>query len=651
MRRKQEPPKFQNNAIDPANTSTSAPRSIFSRRRSSTQTPDQRPPSSSAPEFKFEVLHRGGPIGSRDDAVASGNRGINVDNEAISPTASDHMDQHSIALSSAETLSVGHMDRRELQPSYTENLTEYLPFVLRRHLHLEVERRQREEGSSGSPRGVESELERPGNAYGVDDADADAEEEEDEEEEDDDDDLATIFSQSHLPMDQEVIETRKVMSQKLTSFNYKRSLVLMNGMLLNHKTYIFPTPESFDLFKELRSKVKQERRNSVILFDRKNGGIRRASSSASVDKIKRDFKIPEGSEEVIDDRNHIIPIDYKIKGLGLPLFKVSSPVMSVFRKNAPFLTFRKYKEIPAPPALQESPSTPDCNETEVDFETFDFCLVHSKYFQNFRRFIYEFLPNSPHAFKVISFQSNFAPFTDFIFQNTRFRILGTAVIPGFVSPYTPHMKLVILDESQPSLCDAIYNKPPSQASTFLHFKKEASPPVRFDINDPQTFINPVPCKNNDFAYKGAKRLGGASYKLEIIPFGLPPFGCFKDASLYVNSHMFSIPKKYKEVGKIEVYQNLDRDDLIGDDYGGGGDGVFPVASSSSDSAPPSMAKDVNSTLSVDVDTQVLTCILSTMREVNIKNSASSGQSNGIMGPSFASRVGGIGPAGGLFVGV
>lgn len=80
--------------------------------------------------------------------------------------------------------------------------------------------------------------------------------------------------------------------------------------------------------------------------------------------------------EIIDPRNHLIPLPDKIKGLGLPIFKINVPYISNFKSNSPFVIFHRYKENPAPPKFSQSGEL-----IEEQFETYQFCSVYSKKFQ------------------------------------------------------------------------------------------------------------------------------------------------------------------------------------------------------------------------------------------------------------------------------
>ncbi|KAI5960066.1 uncharacterized protein KGF55_004789 [Candida pseudojiufengensis] len=545
-----------------SNNNSQSPFSRFQRRFSQ---PNSTAVATQPRDYSFQTLHHG----EQDNESA-----IDDEDDVISPLNTTDADHQSVTLSEAPTLTVDRSQRMELQNTFIDNFTEYLPFVVRRMRAVEERRRQNQEHNE--------------NQDHLNDYDFDG------------DDMSTMYNEQHIPSEQYALDHIKIMERNISVYNFKRQLVIMNGML-KHNTYVFPSIDSYKLFKELRSGIKKERKNSVILYDSK-GGIRKASSDASINKTE--FQ-PHG-KDIIDNRNHIIPIDYKIKGQGLPLFKINIPYMSSFRKNSPYIIFKKFKEIPSPPT--------STTEEDTEFETFNYCFVYSKFSSNYRRFIFEFNPGTSQVFKIILFQSNFKPFCDFIYKDTRFRILGTTVASGLICQYNPHMRLLIIDEGQPSFCDNIINKPPS---SFLKFGKkddDESSNIKFNINDPSTFINPIP--ENSFIQEENTYQGNSSYN--YIPSDLPPFGCFKDASIIKNSNSSSfLPKKYNDAGRIDLYQDLTNNNL-----------------------------DINSTLSVDQDTLVLTVILSTMREINLRNAAKSSGNSMLNGPGSSGpmRLGAFGLA-------
>ena len=507
---------------------------------------------SSPNPVNFEVLH-------------SGNSPIIQNDDDLSPLTTTQSNK-SATLSEAETLYIDRQQRLELQHNYIDNFTMYLPFVIRQLRLLETRRYYESDHplrNSTSDNSNSSNQNEPGANHIISPMD------------DSFDDTATIFEDTHIPMEAYAASYFKILDKGLTDFTIKRLFILVNGML-KHNMYIFPSDESFELFKSLRLNIKKDRKNLIVVYDQ-HGTIKKVSSTIKREDLTYD-------DIIIDDRPHIIPLDQKLKGLGLPLFKVTVPHLSSFRKNTPFIIFKKYKEVP---------SAPDSNsQDEIEFETFNFCLVYSKYFQNYRRFIFEFHPTNKPSFKLLMFQSNFRPFADFTYKNTRFRVIGPSMILGVVQHYNPHMRLLIVDENKPSLLDDVINK---KLSTGFMKKKSSDICPSFDMNDPDTFINPIP--NNSFA----NEIGSSQFPQPLfISNDLPPFGSFKDSILYQNAQL--LPKKYSEVGKIQIYQ--DKDTVQGN--------------------------DLNSTLSVDIDSLVILCIMHTLREVSIRNSGRT-QSPGSLG--------------------
>ncbi|RCK67506.1 hypothetical protein Cantr_02549 [Candida viswanathii] len=495
----------------------------------------------------YEILHAGHNQAVQDD--------VDDDDDDLSPLATTQSNK-SAALSEAETLYTDRHQRLELQDSYIDNFTMYLPFVIRQMRLLETRRYYENDhplsnGTTESSTDSHSESEPSHIIVPMDDSF---------------DDTSTIFEEGHIPVEAYAATYFKILEKGLTDFSIKRLFILVGGML-KHNMYIFPSEGSFELFRSLRLNIKKERKNLIVVYD-KRGAIKRVSSSTKREDLTSTDDI------VIDDRPHIVPLDQKLKGLGLPLFKVLVPYLSSFRKNTPLIIFKKFKELPAAP----DPNAQD----DTEFETFNFCMVYSKYFQPYRRFIFEFHPEDQPSFKIVMFQSNFRPFADFNYKNTRFRVIGPSILLGVVQHYNPHMRLLVIDENKPSLADDVVNK--KQSTGFIK-RKSSEAYVQFDENNPDTYINPIP--NNSFANEINSSLLPQPL---FISNDLPPFGSFKDSILYQNPQL--LPKKYSEVGKIQIYQ--DKETLQG--------------------------KDLDSTLSVDLDSLVLLCVMNTLRDVSIRNS-------------------------------
>ncbi|KAG5419238.1 hypothetical protein I9W82_003005 [Candida metapsilosis] len=554
--------------------------------------------------FDVEILHKGDKKEpSEGQQTTTCTHETNNTDDCLSPLTSnpdgqESGDNHSIALSETDTLCASRKQRLELQDIYTDNFSMYLPFVLRQ-LRLADDREQAE-----VRRRREARASADHDDHTMDHFDEDYDAENDTVA---DDDLSTIFNDSQSPNEQHHFDHYRVMDRRLSAYNYKRSVVFVGSMLKND-ILVFPSAASFKLFKQLRGNIKKERKSSTIVYDA-NGSIKKVTPSNGYKSDLTRPNIDASSGDVIDERSHIIPISYKIKGQGLPLLKMHSPTLSTFRKNTPYLIFKKYKEVPSPPPNLGIPG--ESRSNEVDFETFDYCFVHSKFSQNYRRFIFEFYPNSSATFKVVLFQSSFKPFADFIYKNTRFRVIGTTIPTGLVCEYNPHMRLLVIDDDEPSLCDGITNK--QSSSKFLKLKKSSADTssskegsTKFDANDASTYINPIP--NKKFLDEDGFS-NSCHHRATFIPNNLPPFGCFKDANMYKKDDSGFIPKRYFESGKAEIYQDVQSQPPT----------MSTATPRSSRSTTTTADSFFNSTLSVDDDTLVLSTIFCTLREVNVKN--------------------------------
>ncbi|EGV61963.1 hypothetical protein CANTEDRAFT_108665 [Yamadazyma tenuis ATCC 10573] len=476
----------------------------------------------------------------------------------------------SIALSESDTLNEDRSQRLDLQETFNDNFDHYLPFVLRR-LRL----RSLNETAQPSP-DVQDMV--------------------------DYDDQPTIN-------EEDIYGTREnevsILGVNPSSLNLKRRFIIAEEFIKG-TTYVFPSEDSFARFKELRSAHKKNRKGSVTLFDKVGNPKIVATGSRSKD---------DEAGEIVDPRNHIIPLDQKLKGVGLPLFKVSVPYFSNFKKNAPYMVFHKYKELPSPPNFDENGDLID-NE----FETFQFCTVYTKRYQEVKRYLFEF--NCEEPFKVVAFQHCLKPFVDFNYKNTRFRVIGTPVVSTYASVYNPNLKLLIVDSSKPSLCDSIINKKPGfEISSFMKKKnksKKEDQQEDYSMLAPEEYPNPYPDPGNPLLRDEFSLLyGGLGYSnnREYIPDELPPFGEFKDCLAY-KIKMSLIPKKYSEVGRVEVYQVNRNHEFYPDN--------------------PNDNYNTNSTKSVTLDNLVINCILMTLRETSVRSTARPSSQSVLL----ASRIGG-----------
>lgn len=462
----------------------------------------------------------------------------------------------SVALSESDTLALAEPRHFELQHAYQDNYTAYLPFLLRR---LRVEQ---------------------GLAASNDIAVVNAEVSEDSEElkNDDLDEEKTVAS--------EVEDVSYIMGRPMTTYNAKRSLVVVSEFIKG-VTYVFPCAESYDLFKELKlGKQKLRRKNSVIVYDN-NHNISRVTGANP-----ESLPVDGSSDTVVDRRQHIVPVENKIKGAGLPLFKITVPYMSTFRRKAPFMVFRKYKEIPEKPEL--GPGA----ESDDSFETYSYCHIHTKMVQSCKRYAFLFTPEGCEPFTVFAFQNNNRPFTDFNYKDTRFRVLGTLLLLAYAAAYNPELKLFILDEGQALLADDTVEKE-SRPDIFTRVRlgslshstsrngAEILVPPEFPSQRTSLPVNPVPRSDNPIILdnESHSRASGQTF----IPNNSPPFSRFVDSLVYQKSALF-LPKRYSEEGKVEVYQDPDLLGLV----------------------------DPLTTYAVDTDSLVITTILLALREANIR---------------------------------
>lgn len=462
------------------------------------------------------------------------------DTYSLSPTQS--LTDASIALSETDTLLQEHRNGHELQEAYEDNFTSYHPFLLRR-LRLEAYRTTEESAMRGAA-------------------------EQFNESHKDDDDVSTVLNES-------IRHTLTILGKEISNFTLKRKFIIASEFMKSAQ-YIFPCEELFELFKELR---RNKNSKDVFVY----------TSNNEVRKIDVDGKQPEGS--IIDSRQHIIPLDYKLQGLGLPLFKVLVPYLSSFKKNTPYIVFKRFREKPTRPSSDAT--------KEESFETYTYCTVYSKHFQKVKRVTFQFTVEEngeKRSFTVYLFMNNFKPFADFTYQGTKFRVLGTPIITTLGLNYNPCLKLLIVDRGKPSLCDNIINKRTNFEFLKILKKKKASCEetedptyVQYDEDVPSTHINPYPDPNNPLLQEDTRLFRDSNMnRIQYISDDMPPFGAFKDSILNEKSNI--LPRKYSDSGKIELYQ--DRRQAHG---------------------------NIQSTLLLDTDTLVLQCVLATIREIAIKN--------------------------------
>lgn len=472
----------------------------------------------------------------------------------------DSLDNESIALSEADTLLYDKRQGLELQDTFEDNFTHYYPFLLRR-MRLES-MRAAELAANIRKRSSSENKEEPV-----------------EEPEDDvhsDGDASTVLNES---IDS---QSPTIFTKPIPNFNLRRDLVIISEFLKN-ATYIFPSKESFETFRDLRKSTNKKNSSQyAFVYDSQN----------KVKKIKQDT-VKDYPGSVVDSRQHLIPLDSKSKGLGLPLFKVQVPYLASFKKNAAFMIFKRYREKPTRPSLDPG--------KDEEFESYNFCTVYTKHFQKAKRVTFHFNVEGGESFRVLMFMNNFKPYSDFTYHSTRFRVLGTPIITTLGLTYNPSLKLLLIDSDKPSLCDNIINK--KATFDFLKIlKKDADiehpEDVVFVEGDYSTYVNPYPSSTNDlFDEDPYFPLTGTRRKVEYVSEDFPPFGSFQDSILYdQNSNI--LPKKFSELGKLQMYQDFMNN-----------------------------RSNSKSTTLFDVDTLVLACIMATLREIAIKSAGKAINSN------------------------
>lgn len=573
-------------------------------------------------DSSFEILHATTQPGSRSAGIVEGvnpfeasfagggGRG-SMDRDTLLPTSSL---EESTVLSDTETLHFDRLHRLGLQDTYNENFVHYLPYVLRRMRLASVPTSTPTSTDNGPPTYVDEYF---------------------------DDDQLTIFNETFTDNQEEVndptLGRHLILDKQTARYNVKRTFIIA-GEFIKNNTYLFVDRSSFQKFKSLRANNKKVRKDSVIVYD-KDGNIKKLFITPQTKLDERTTTINGSVDDIIDHRQHIIPVEHKLKGEGLPLMKVQVPYMSSFRKHTPFMIFRRYREIPLKPSRNEvihhQPMTDE--EHEDNFQSYRFCAVHTKNFLFLKRYTFKFTPLDRPLFTLLVFQHNFRQFADFKYRNTRFRVIGTPLTGGYLVTYNPHMKLFVVDDDKPSLSDNVINK--KSRSTFTRRKSTSDEADYFDqglskkISEDRTsptdtteiidsptdpsseYPNPHPDASNPLL--SDSHYGFFSYTSEAIkpyvPNDLPPFGEFSDAQTYLGLQSI-LPKKYTETGKIELYQ----------------DGTTLNNQSQS------------SSLSVDFDSMVINCVMLTLRENSLRNSQKTSTSG--FGGRIAAMTPSLGPS-------
>lgn len=370
-----------------------------------------------------------------------------------------------------------------------------------------------------------------------------------------------IYRHPELLSSQETVASTKdkysVFDKPTVNFNQKREFAIVNELFRNF-TLVFPSMDSFTLFRNFKNLKKEE----------------------------ANYRAPS----------------FHARGLALPVMKMESHSYIKLEDGAD-LTFYRF-------------------ENDLS-RTLKFCAVHIKSYTNLRRYTFTFTPLGRRTFKIILFQHNFKPIADFNYRNTRFRVFGGSLVNLGIAP---NFKLLIIDKEKPSLCDKLVEK---KLFTFLLIVKgkrrssstsitstsrrssqltiteqtKVNSTLKGDEDecavddeeetdaDPFALINPYPEDSNPLLKLNHQQYiaGYGSY----ISNDLPPFAAFQDAICYKSEYSI-FPKKFKEQGKFECYQDLT---------------TF------------NSQTDINSINSIDTDTLVLACIHLALRDVvNKRNS-------------------------------
>lgn len=162
-----------------------------------------------------------------------------------------------------------------------------------------------------------------------------------------------------------------------------------------------------------------------------------------------------------------------------------------------------------------------------------FCNVFMRSGQYYRRFLLRFANGDV----VAVFQHNFLPFADFCFRGTRFRIIGTSMAPYLMAPYSPQLRLLVVDDAQPALCDRLV--PRAQEHAAWNSRMEPSD-------------DPVPHESNPLVIEAASILPSIIIPLRFIPHERPPFGLCMDATVYRGRR--PIFRKYADAAQVMVYE-------------------------------------------------------------------------------------------------
>lgn len=212
-----------------------------------------------------------------------------------------------------------------------------------------------------------------------------------------------------------------ILGQQISDFNSVRALPIVS-IRFQRGLYVFPSNEAFERFKE----------------ESKDTGIKNLS------KVRT----------------------------AAPLLHLSSPYLTMFKRNSPFLIIYKFNSpstLLHPEARSAIPTDrlnsvnlqpePHANSSDVKFfeNKFEYCKVYFKQQpQGITSYKLKFQPTGqashPTNFQVMLYYHPTKPFIDTVFKNTRLRWIGFSPNPH---QYTNSFKVIRLNDDSPSLADGI----------------------------------------------------------------------------------------------------------------------------------------------------------------------------------------------------
>lgn len=233
---------------------------------------------------------------------------------------------------------------------------------------------------------------------------------------------------------------------------------------------------------------------------------------------------------------------FRVAREGLPVLRVLVPYMSLFRRRVPFMVFERCDGAAGGASAGSAGGTAGADLADSAGAGAGaagdppFCTVHVRSTQHYRRFLLRFADGDT----VAVFQHNFLPFADFCFRDTRFRVLGTSVAPYLMAPYSPQLRLLVVDSAQPALCDRLVPK------LHQHAPWPAPSPA------PAPGDDPVPHLSNPLVVEAAAARPSAMVPPRYIPNERPPFGLCMDACVYGGRR--PLFRKYADAAQVVVYE-------------------------------------------------------------------------------------------------